>query len=139
MAELKTQETEASVAEFLEQLAEEAQRTDARTLLRLMTELTGAEPKMWGSGIIGFGRYRYQYESGRTGEWFVTGFAPRKSNLTLYIMDGFEKYEPLLEQLGRHKTGRSCLYLKRLADVDLEVLAEMIRRSVAAHARERVA
>ncbi|MEZ4615732.1 MAG: DUF1801 domain-containing protein [Caldilineaceae bacterium] len=130
MAELKTQKNEASVAEFLNRVEPERKRADAKIICMLMQEATGAEAKMWGSTIIGFGEYTYTYESGRTGDWMLVGFSPRKQNLTLYIMPGFEHYEDLLAKLGKHKTGKSCLYINKLADVDLNVLKELITQSV---------
>jgi uncharacterized protein YdhG (YjbR/CyaY superfamily) len=95
-----------------------------------MKQAARAEPEMWGSSIIGFGRYRYKYESGREGEWFLTGFSPRKQNLTLYIMAGFEEYDELLKQLGKYKTGKACLYIKRLDEVNLPTLKKLIQQSV---------
>ncbi len=100
-----------------------------------MREITGDEPAMWGPSMVGFGRYHYKYASGREGDWFVAGFSPRKQNLTLYIMSGFSGYDELMARLGKHTTGKSCLYIKRLEDVDLAVLEELIRRSVA-HVRK---
>ncbi|MCB0148089.1 MAG: DUF1801 domain-containing protein, partial [Caldilineaceae bacterium] len=102
-----------------------------RTLIAIMQEATGAAPRMWGESIVGFGHYHYKYASGREGDWFLTGFAPRKQNLTLYIMAGFDNYEALLSKLGKHSTGKSCLYVKRLADVDMPVLTELVVESVA--------
>lgn len=99
-------------------------------LLSLMEELTGMEAKMWGASIVGFGDYHYQYESGREGDFFKVGFSPRKQNLTLYIMPGFDRYEDLMAKLGIFKTGKSCLYLKKLEDVNAEVLRELIVESV---------
>jgi hypothetical protein len=131
MAELKTKQTGASVEDFLAGVADEARREDCRALVRLMTRVTGAPPRMWGSGMVGFGRYHYKYASGREGDWFLTGFAPRKQDLTLYIMAGFDRYEDLMARLGRHKTGRSCLYVKRLADIDADVLDALVTASVA--------
>ena len=96
-----------------------------------MNEVTGEEPQMWGSSIVGFGRYRYKYASGREGEWFLTGFSPRKQNLTLYIMSGFEEYQPLLEDLGKYKTGKSCLYINKIDDVNLDTLRQLVEKSVA--------
>lgn len=130
MAELKTRPTAQDVETFLACVADERQRGDSRTLVGLMRRVTGAEPVMWGPTIVGFGRYRYRYASGREGDWFVVGFAPRKSDLSIYIMAGFSQYPELLARLGRHKTGKACLYVKRLADVDPVVLEELIRRSV---------
>ena len=95
-----------------------------------MQETTNAKPKMWGDSIVGFGSYHYKYASGREGDWFLTGFSPRKQNLTIYIMPGFEKYETLLNKLGRHSTGKSCLYIKKIENVDLDVLKELIEQSV---------
>jgi hypothetical protein len=95
-----------------------------------MAEVTGDEPRLWGRGMVGFGTYHYRYESGREGDWFVTGFAPRKNDLTLYIMAGFDRYEALMSRLGKYRTGKSCLYVKRLADVDEAVLRELVEESV---------
>ncbi|HTD05365.1 DUF1801 domain-containing protein [Undibacterium sp.] len=130
MAEPKTQPTQEPVAEFLSRLADEGRRNDCMKIAALMQAATGAEPIMWGTGIVGFGRYRYKYESGREGEWPLIGFSPRKNDLTLYIMPGFQRYEALMAQLGKFKTGKSCLYLKKLSDVDLNILTELIAESV---------
>ncbi len=130
MAELKTQPTRASVAAFLAAVGDEERRKDCRTLVRLMKEATGAPAKMWGPSIVGFGSYHYVYDSGREGDWLLVGFSPRKQDLTLYIMAGFDRYDELMAKLGRYKTGKSCLYLKRLADVDLKVLKALIAASV---------
>ncbi|MFL7867937.1 MAG: DUF1801 domain-containing protein, partial [Anaerolineales bacterium] len=108
----------------------EKKRADSFSILELMQEVTGEEPLMWGDSIVGFGAYRYQYASGRKGEWFLTGFAPRKQNLTLYIMSGFSNYEQLLAQLGKYKTGKSCLYINKLEDVNLDVLRKLVKESV---------
>lgn len=129
MAELKTQPTESSVNDFLAGVDEE-RRDDCRTLVDLMSRATGEPPKMWGASIVGFGSYRYEYESGRSGDWFLTGFSPRKRNLTLYIMAGFDRYEELMERLGKHSTGKSCLYVKGLSDIDMDVLRELVQASV---------
>ena len=131
MAELKTRPTDDDVAAFINNIADEQKRQDSQAILALMQDVTGAEPQMWGDSIVGFGSYHYKYASGREGDWFLTGFAPRKQNLTLYIMAGFEQYDTLLARLGKHKTGKSCLYLKRLADVDPNTLRELVRQSVA--------
>jgi len=109
----------------LSDIPDEQKRQDCFTILELMHQITGHKPQMWGSNIIGFGHYRYRYASGRTGEWFLTGFAPRKQNITLYIMAGFDRYDELLQRLGTYRTGKSCLYIKRLADVDLPTLREL--------------
>lgn len=130
MAELKTQKNDASVEDYLNAVANEKRREDSFVVNDLMKEVTGEEPAMWGDSIVGFGSYRYKYASGREGEWPVIGFSPRKQNLTLYIMDGFEDYDSLLEKLGKHKTGKSCLYINKLEDVDLHTLRELIKRSV---------
>ncbi len=130
MAELKTKLNDASVLDFLNGVEDEQKRQDSFKILEIMQEVTGEEPKMWGSSIIGFGSYHYKYASGREGDWFQTGFSPRKQSLTLYIMSGFEQYEELLGKLGKHSTGKSCLYVKKNADVDLDVLRELIKLSV---------
>jgi hypothetical protein len=129
MAELKTRETGASVAAFLDAIPDAARRADCRQVVEIMRKATGAEPRMWGPSIVGFGNYRYQGASGET-EWFLTGFSPRKQNLTLYIMAGFDRYPALMQKLGKHQTGKSCLYLKRLADVDRAVLTELVESSI---------
>ncbi len=131
MVELKTKENKASVTGFLRGIQDPQRREDCRTVLELMKEVTGSQPKMWGNSIVGFGSYHYKYASGREGDWFVTGFSPRKANLTLYIMAGFSRYKELLAKLGKHKTGKSCLYIKRLADVDLAILRQLVEDSVA--------
>jgi len=132
MAELKTKRTQASVSAFLDAVENEQRRADCRTVLNLMRAVTGEEPKMWGPSMVGFGSYHYKYASGREGDWFVTGFSPRKQDLTLYIMAGFDRYDELMAKLGKYKTGKSCLYLKRLSDVDLGVLRELVTASVEA-------
>ena len=132
MAELKTKETKASVAAFLNKISDVQRRKDCQTVLELMQRATGEKPKMWGSSIVGFGRYKYRYASGREGEWPIIGFSPRKTDLTLYIMPGFEEYaDALLAKLGKCKTGKSCLYIKRLDDVEIPVLKKLISKSVA--------
>jgi hypothetical protein len=130
MAQLKTQKNDASVDAFLDAIEDETKREDSRTVARLMTRLTGSEPAMWGTSMVGFGSYHFRYASGREGDWFLTGFAPRKRELTLYIMPGFSQYSDLMARLGKHRTGKSCLYIKRLSDIDLEVLEELIEKSV---------
>ncbi len=130
MAEMKTQPTEASVAAFLDGVESERRRQDAETLLDLMGRITGEAPVMWGPSIVGFGRYHYRYESGREGDFFLTGFSPRKSATTVYIMPGFSAYDDLMGRLGKHKIGRSCLYINKLADIDLEVLERLVAASV---------
>ena len=130
MAELKTIKTDASVQEFLDAVEHPTRREDSFAVLEMMREITGTEPALWGPSIVGFDTYHYKYASGRDGEWPVVGFSPRKQNLTLYIMDGFESYDALLSRLGKYKTGKSCLYINKLADVDQDALRELIRQSV---------
>jgi hypothetical protein len=133
MTELKTKRTAQSVDAFLRGLKDEQRQKDCRTVAALMKRVTGKKPEMWGPSIVGFGSYHYKGASGREGDWFLTGFSPRKQNLTLYLISGFKGAEGLLKKLGKHsKSGGSCLYLKRLADVDLEVLRQLVERSVAA-------
>src|SRR5210317_1474295 len=122
MAEPKTKKNDASVENFLNSVANQTRREDSLSLLGLMRDVTGEEAKMWGSSIVGFGSYHYVYQSGREGDWMLTGFSPRKQNLAIYIMPGFSAYDSLLDKLGKHKTGKSCLYINKLADVDLKVL-----------------
>ena len=129
--ELKTQVNDASVEGFLNSVADEQKRADCFAILRLLEQVTKEEPKMWGASIVGFGSYHYKGASGREGDWMVTGFSPRKDNLTLYITGGFEPHQDLLLKLGKHKTsGGGCLYIKKLADVDQEVLKELVAESV---------
>ena len=130
MTELKTQKNDANVEDFLNAIDHDRKREDSFTILNIMREVTGEEPAMWGSSIVGFGSYCYQYASGREGEWFLTGFSPRKQNLTLYIMAGFDAYDAMLEKLGKYKTGKSCLYINKLEEVDVQVLRELIHHSV---------
>lgn len=138
MTELKTKQTDESVLAFLDTVSDASRRSDCLAVLEMMKSATNVEPVMWGSNIVGFGRYKYKYEGGREGEWFVTGFSPRKNDLTLYIIPGFERYEKLMTKLGKHKTGRSCLYIKRLDDVDKTVLKKLIEESVKAMSHKRV-
>ena len=130
MAELKTKPTGASVKDFLNQIPDEERRKDCFAVAKIMEEITGSKPKMWGPSIVGFGSYHYKYASGREGDWPITGFSPRKKDLTLYIMMGFEKYPELMKQLGKHSTGKSCLYIKRLSDIHLPALKKLIKQSV---------
>jgi hypothetical protein len=132
MAELKTQKNKASVKQFLASIEDPVKRKDCNTLEKLMTQITGCKAEMWGTNMVGFGSYHYTYASGREGDWFLCGFAPRKQALTLYIMDGCKGYRTLMKKLGRHKTGKSCLYLHQLEDVDQAILAELIKGSVTA-------
>lgn len=135
-AENKTQATVAHVEDFVTGIADENQRADARSLIALMTRLSGEPATMWGPSIIGFGRYRYRYDSGREGEMCRIGFSPRKGQAVLYLIDGFKGQAELMAKLGKHKTGKSCLYVKRLSDIDLVVLEDMCRSSLAYMAAE---
>ena len=130
MAELKTKPNDADVVTFLNSVADRKKRQDCFTILDMMKQVTGEEPKMWGTSIVGFGNYHYKYQTGREGDWFIAGFSPRKQNLTLYIMAGFDQYDELLSKLGKYKTGKSCLYIKGLADVDEAALRELVKQSV---------
>lgn len=127
--ELKTKPTTASVSAFLGAIEDPERRADCKALARLMRRATGKTPKMWGPSIVGYGSFHYRYASGREGDWMLTGFAPRKRDLTVYVMSGFPRHAALMKKLGTFKTGKSCLYLKRLADVDQGVLEELVRAS----------
>lgn len=131
MAELKTKPNDSDVQAYLEAIDQEQRQADCREIYELMAEATGGPGKMWGSSIVGFGNYHYVYESGREGDWFLTGFSNRKQSLTLYIMPGFNRFDALMKQLGKYKTGKSCLYIKKLEDIDREVLKALIDESVA--------
>ncbi|MEJ2494550.1 MAG: DUF1801 domain-containing protein [Ignavibacteriaceae bacterium] len=130
MAELKTKKSNASVKKFLDSVPDQKKRQDSFVILDLMKKITKEEPKMWGPSIVGFGNYHYKYESGREGDWFITGFSLRKQNLTVYIMSGFKKFEKLLEKLGKYKLGKSCLYINKLEDVDIRILEKLVFESV---------
>lgn len=130
LAELKTKASAESLDEFLGSLIEKRAH-ESRILLELFAQYTQVPPKVWGGKMIGFGQYHYRYDSGREGDWFVTGFAPARARLSIYIMPGFESLQPLLQKLGKHKTGSSCLYINKLQDVDLEVLGQIIAESCA--------
>lgn len=132
-AELKTKPTKADVEKFLNNIKDEKKREDSFKILKLLKQITKAEPKMWGGSIVGFGDYHYKYASGREGDWFLTGFSPRKQSLTLYMMTYLEKHENILKRLGKFKTGKGCLYIKQLEDVDMKVLKELITTTVKAH------
>ncbi len=131
MSDLKTRPTDASVEAFIDAVDHLRRREDARTLLELMHRVTGEEPVMWGPSIVGYGSYHYRYASGQEADWPVVGFSPRKQNLSIYIMTGFEECDKLLSRLGKHKIGKSCLYVNKLADVDLDALESLVRASVA--------
>lgn len=130
MAELKTKKNTASVEGFLKKVKDSQRKEDCFKVLELMKRVTGEKPLMWGSSIVGFGSYHYVYATGREGDWPLTGFSPRAQNLTLYIMPGFDRYDELMKRLGKFKTGKSCLYLKKLDDVDQNVLEKLISESV---------
>jgi hypothetical protein len=130
MSQNKTQPTTQSAEAFLNTVENDKRRQDAFEVLQMMREITGQEPVMWGDSIIGFDQYHYKYASGREGDFLLVGFSPRKTALTLYIMPGFERYDELMQKLGKYKTGKACLYVKKLEDVDREVLEELIRQSV---------
>ena len=129
-SQLKTQRTRASVNAFLDGVADEKKRKDARAISALMQDITGEKPEMWGASIVGFGTYHYKYASGQEGDWMLVGFSPRKDNLTLYIMPGFKDYGALLGKLGKHRKGMSCLYIKSLDDVHVPTLKTLVRQSV---------
>jgi hypothetical protein len=127
MAELKTKKNAGIVDDFLAAIEDPQRRADCQQLKEIFEKITKQPATMWGDSIVGFGTYHYKYASGREGDWMVTGFSPRKQNLTLYIMAGFEKYPELMENLGEYKTGKSCLYLKQLSDAHLPTLKKLIR------------
>lgn len=128
-AELKTKLNDASVTEFLNTVTDEQKRNDCFEVLNMMKQITKEEPKMWGTSIVGFGSYHYKGKSGREGDWMLIGFSPRKQNLTLYLMGGFDTHADLLKKLGKFTTGAGCLYVKTLNDVDKKVLKELFRAS----------
>ena len=130
MAENKTKPTRASVTEFMNSIDDPQKRADARKVAAMMRKATGKRAKMWGSSMVGYGTYHYKYASGREGDFMMAGFSPRKQALTVYIMAGFSQYGALMKKLGRYKTGKSCLYIKRLSDVDEDVLQRLIDESV---------
>lgn len=130
MADLKTKPRKASVEKFIKSVKDEKKQADSFKVLELMKKITKEEPVMWGPSIIGFGTYHYKYASGREGDFFLTGFSPRKQNLTLYIISGFKEYDDLLKKLGKFKTGSSCLYINKLEDVDMKILTQLIKKSV---------
>jgi Domain of unknown function (DU1801) len=131
MAELKTKLNDESVSAFIAK-AGDGREADCNAVIALMQRATGEPPRMWGASIVGFGSYTYKYQSGKTGDWMLVGFSPRKQNLTLYIMAGFSEYETLMAKLGKHKTGKSCLYVNSLADIDMKVLEKLVKTSVTA-------
>lgn len=130
MAKLKTAPNDLSVTEFLQTVPDASKRADAIQLLQIMGHITQEEPVMWGTSIIGFGTYQHLYTGGRTGEWFLTGFSPRKQYMSVYLMGGLGQFEDLLPLLGPHKTGKGCLYFKRLSDLNEDVFKQMVIRGV---------
>lgn len=130
MAEAKTKPTNESVKDFLNRIPEAERREDCFAIAKMMEEITGEKPKMWGPSIVGFGSYHYKYASGREGDWLVTGFSPRKKDLTLYIMMGFQRHAELMEKLGKYSVAKSCLYIKRLSDIHQPTLKKLIKASV---------
>lgn len=130
MAELKTKKNSASVAAFLNKIDDKQKRSDAKKVAALMRKVTGSKAKMWGTSIVGFGNYHYNYASGREGDFMLTGFSPRKQNLVVYIMPGFHEFPTLMKKLGKYKTGKSCLYINKLEDIDESILEKLIDRSV---------
>jgi hypothetical protein len=130
VAENKTRATIASVTEFINAIEDRQKRADARKVAAIMRRVTGKRAKMWGSSIVGYGTYHYKYESGREGDFMITGFSPRRQALTVYILAGFGRFDTLMGKLGKYKTGKSCLYIKRLSDVDEKVLEKLIDGSV---------
>lgn len=129
-AELKTRLNDANVEDFLNAIEDEGKRADCFRVTELMRDLTGEEPKMWGTSIVGFGSVHLKYETGRELDWILVGFSPRKANITLYITDCFERYGDLMSKLGKYKTGKSCLYIRRLSDIDMNVLEGLIAGSI---------
>lgn len=131
MAENKTQITDVDPRAFVASVEHPTRRADAEVLLDMMIRVTGCEPKMWGPSIIGFGQYHYTYESGREGDFILTGFSPRKANLVIYVLPGYDDMTAQLAELGKHRRGKSCLYINKLADVNLEVLEAIVTDGVA--------
>ena len=130
MAELKTKKNKSSVINFINSIDHEGKRKDAMEILEMMRKITGEQPKMWGSSIIGFGDLHYKYASGREGDWFKCGFSPRKANISMYLMQcDISRAQDLLDQLGKHKTGKGCLYINKLADINKEILKIIIKES----------
>jgi uncharacterized protein YdhG (YjbR/CyaY superfamily) len=137
MAELKTKPTKASVETFLKKISDDTRRQDCETVTALMKEVTGAEPELWGPSIVGFGRYHYKYASGREGDWMLMGFSPRKTDLTLYVLPGVHEFQELLPKLGKVKTAKACIYIKKLDDVDLKVLRKILKQALKSMSKYR--
>ena len=130
MYELKTKATDASILQYLQSIASDERRADCERLIELMSRITGSPPVLWGPSIVGFGDWHYKYASGREGDWFIAGFSPRARDLTVYVTSGFEPHAALMKRLGRYKTSRACLYLRSLADIDLDVLKTLVEESI---------
>ncbi len=130
MAELKTKATGASVTSFLNAIDDKTKRADCKAIAKMMRDATGKRAKMWGKTIVGYDTYDYVYASGRSGTFMITGFSPRAQNISVYIMPGFGKFDALMKKLGKYKTGKSCLYIRKLDDVDQKVLSRLIKESV---------
>lgn len=130
MTEPKTRPNNASVKTFVDSIADEQRRQDMRAVMGIMRRVTAKRPKMWGDSLVGYGSYHYEYASGRSGDWPLTGLSPRKQSLSVYIMSGFRRHDALMKKLGKHTTGKSCLYIKKLEDLNLEVLEQLVRASV---------
>ena len=131
MAETKTKPTAVSVDDYIDAIDDERKRDDSRVLVKMMSKITGAPPKMWGPSIIGFGTYHYTYDSGHEGDAPLAAFSPRKTSLTVYIMRGVAKFDDLIAKLGKHTSSKGCLYIKKLDDVDIKVLEELVKQSAA--------
>lgn len=125
----KTRENDVSVSNFIKNIEDPQRKKDCQTVHQMLKKITKTSAKMWGASIVGYGKYHYKYESGREGDFMKIGFAPRKTSLTLYIMPGFGRYDELMNRLGKYKTGKSCLYIKKLEDVDIKVLEELMKSS----------
>lgn len=130
MSELKTKKNEASVTDFINKVEDEQKREDSFKLIEIMERLSGAPAKMWGGSIVGFGEYHYKYKSGREGDWMLVGFSPRKANISIYTMCDVETNKDLLDQLGKYKNGKSCIYVKRLSDINQDILEKLIVESI---------
>lgn len=130
MKENKTKQTDINVGDYLDSIEDPKRKNDCIIVAGIMKEITGEEPKMWGDSIVGFGSYHYKYASGREGDWFITGFSSRKQNLSIYLHYGFEEEKKLMEKLGKYKTGKACLYIKKIEDISQEVLKELIEKSI---------
>jgi len=130
MAENKTKPTKLSVTAFINGIEDKEKRKDARKVAAMMRKATGSKATVWGASIVGYGQYHYKYASGREGDFILAGFSPRKQALTIYVMAGFSHFDSLMKKLGKYKTGKSCLYIKRLSDVDENVLQRLIAASV---------